>query len=153
MKLWRLCREPYAALNGTGAIKFGGRYSSPGHPVVSMASEAGLAVLVTLRYVLPNFAEAATNYVLGWTEVDANPECISEGLSRQATTTYVDHWLEARRSLLVAIRSNVLPEADVILLNPLHPDASRVPPLTTRPFSFVECLHKPPMLETYLDLE
>jgi hypothetical protein len=43
----------------------------------------------------------------------------------------------------------VLPEADVVLMNPLHPGASAVPPLVTRPFSFAECLHVPPMLARY----
>jgi hypothetical protein len=34
-------------------------------------------------------------------------------------------------------------------MNPLHPDAGRVSPLVTRPFSFAECLHTPPMLARY----
>ena len=62
---------------------------------------------------------------------------------------FIGEWLASRRSLLAAIRSRVLPEADVIYLNPRHPDAVRVPPLTTRPFSFAECLHRPPMLDRY----
>jgi hypothetical protein len=51
--------------------------------------------------------------------------------------------------LLAAVRSQVLPEADVVLMNPLHPDATGVRPLVTRPFSFAECLHTPPMLRRY----
>jgi len=47
------------------------------------------------------------------------------------------------------VRSQVLPEADVVLLNPLHPEVDRVAPLVTRPFSFAECLHTPPMLARY----
>jgi hypothetical protein len=43
------------------------------------------------------------------------------------------------------VRSKVLPEADVVLMNPAHRDAAGVPPLATRPFSFAECLHTPPM--------
>ena len=61
----------------------------------------------------------------------------------------VSDWLEGRRSLLAAVQSQVLPEADVVLMNPLHPDAADVPPLVTRPFSFAECLHTPPMLARY----
>ena len=62
---------------------------------------------------------------------------------------WVTDWLQERRSLLAAVRSQVLPEADVVLMNPLHPDAARVPPLGTRPFSFAECLHTPPMSARY----
>ena len=58
-------------------------------------------------------------------------------------------WLPERRGLLAAVRSQVLPEADVVLMNPLHPEAARVRPLVTRPFSFAECLHTPPMLARY----
>jgi hypothetical protein len=61
----------------------------------------------------------------------------------------VTKWLEERRSLLATVRSQVLPEADIVLMNLLHPDASLVRPLVTRPFSFAECLHTPPMLERY----
>ncbi len=151
MKLWRLCREPHVALDGAGAKKFGGRYSSPGRPVVSLASEPGLAVLIALRYLMPDKLEAETDYILGWTSFDAEPERVPDDLSSPAITAYVDNWLESRRSLMAAVRSKVLPEADVILFNPLHPDATHVSPLVTRPFSFIECLHRPPMLEVYRD--
>jgi len=46
MKLWRLTRAPHVALDGKGAELHGARYAPPGHPVVSLASEAGLAVLI-----------------------------------------------------------------------------------------------------------
>jgi hypothetical protein len=114
--------------------------------VVNFASEAGLAVLVALRY-LP--ADPPDDYVLGWTEVEATPERIDDGGGDEAIRERVTEWLQQRRSLLAAVRSQVLPEADVVLLNPRHPDADGVPPLVTRPFSFAECLHTPPMLERY----
>jgi len=87
--------------------------------------------------------------VLGWTEIDAVPERAPDAASDEAIRDWVTDWLEERRSLLAAVRSQVLPEADVVLMNPLHPDAARVPPLITRPFSFAECLHTPPMLARY----
>ena len=51
MKLWRLTRAAYVALDGAGTLAKGSRYAPPGHAVVSLASEAGLAVLVALRYL------------------------------------------------------------------------------------------------------
>jgi hypothetical protein len=89
--------------------------------------------------------------VLGWTEIDAIPERVPEADGDDAIRDWVTDWLEQRRSLLAAVRSQVLPEADVVLMNPLHPDAARVRPLVTRPFSFAECLHTPPMLAQYSD--
>ena len=148
MKLWRLTRGPFVALDGKGAQLHGARYAPPGQPVVSLASEAGLAVLVALRYHLPELAAAPTDLMLGWTEVEAVPERASDH-DEDVIRAFVGEWLASGRSLLLAIRSRVLPEADVIYLNPLHPDAARVPPLTTRPFSFAECLHEPPMRQRY----
>jgi hypothetical protein len=145
MRLWRLTRAGQTALDGVGTSKHGGRYSPPGAPVVNFASEAGLAVLVTLRYLPGDPADAPADYLLGWTEVDAVPERVPELGGDDAVRDWVTGWLEERRSLLAAVRSQVLPEADVVLMNPLHSDAARVPPLVTRPFSFAECLHTPPM--------
>lgn len=145
MRLWRLTRAGETALDGAGTSKHGGRYSPPGAPVVNFASEAGLAVLVALRYV----PDPAAAYVLGWTEIDSLPERVPDADGDGAIRDWVTEWLEQRRSLLAAVRSQVLPEADVVLMNPLHPDAARVQPLVTRPFSFAECLHTPPMLARY----
>jgi RES domain-containing protein len=150
MRLWRLTRTGRTALDGAGTAKRGGRYSPPGAPVVNFASEAGLAVLVALRYLPGDPAAVPDDYVLGWTEIDAIPERVPVD-GDEAIRAWVTAWLEERRSLLAAVRSQVLPEADVVLMNPLHPDAVRVPPLVTRPFSFAECLHAPPMLARYLD--
>lgn len=148
MKLWRLTRAPFVALDGKGAELHGARYAPAGHPVVSLASEAGLAVLVALRYQPRDLAGLPGDFVLGWTEVEAVPERVPDH-DEAAVRAFVGEWLETRRSLLVAIRSRVLPEADVIYLNPLHPAAANVPALATRPFSFAECLHRPPMLDRF----
>ena len=147
MRLWRLTRSGCTALDGAGTLKHGGRYSPPGVPVVSFASEAGLAVLVALRY-LPKPADAPDDYVLGWTEIDAAPERAA-ATGDDAIRDWVTDWLQERRSLLAAVHSQVLPEADIVLMNALHPDAAHVKPLVTRPFSFAECLHTPPMLARY----
>jgi RES domain-containing protein len=149
MRLWRLTRSDRTSLDGSGTLKHGGRYSLPGVPVVNFASEAGLAVLVALRYLPGRPADAPDDYVLGWTEVDARPERVPDLPSDGAVREWVSTWLEERRSLLVAVRSQVLPEADVILMNPVHPDAAGVKPLVTRRFSFADCLHVPPMLADY----
>jgi RES domain-containing protein len=149
MRLWRLTRAGQTALDGAGTLRHGGRYSRPGVPVVNFASEAGLAVLVALRYLPADARDAPDDYVLGWTEIDAIPERIPDADGDDAIRDWVTDWLRERRSLLAAVRSRVLPEADVVLMDPLHPDASGVRPLVTRPFSFAECLHTPPMLARY----
>ena len=145
-RLWRLTRADQTALDGAGMIKHGGRYSPPGAPVVNFASEAGLAVLVALRYLPTDPGEVPGDYVLGWTEIKAVPERVPDA-DEATNRAFVIRWIGEGRSLLASVRSRVLPEADVVIMNLRHPDAHRVTPLTTRPFSFAECLHTPPMLE------
>jgi len=152
MRLWRLTRAGHTALDGVGTVRHGGRYSRPGAPVVNFASEAGLAVLVALRYLPHDPADAPEDYVLGWTEIGAVPERVPD-VDEELIRTFVTGWFDERRSLLAAVRSRVLPEADVVMMNLEHPDATCVPPLTTRPFSFAECLHTPPMLARYREAD
>jgi hypothetical protein len=148
MKLWRLTRAPFVALDGMGAELHGARYAPRGHPVVSLASEAGLAVLVALRYQPRDLMGIPDDFVLGWTEVEEVPLRVPDP-DEDTIRAFVGEWLESQRSLTCAIRSRVLPEADVIYLNPGHPDAALVAPLSTRPFDFAECLHRPPMLDSF----
>ncbi len=149
MKLWRLTRAPFVALDGQGALINGARYAPPGVPVVSLASEAGLAVLIALRYQPRDWASVPDDFVLGWTKVDAVAERVPDDRGEDNIRSFVGEWLVNQRSLLAALPSRVLPEADVVLLNPAHPAAPQVPPLTCRAFSFAECLHTPPMLAQF----
>jgi hypothetical protein len=112
-----------------------------------------LAVLIALRYQPRDLQGIPDDFVLGWTEVDAVPERVPDQDGEDAIRAFVGEWLETGRSLLAAVPSRVLPEADVVLFNPAHRDASSVPPLTTRPFNFADCLHVPPMLARYEELK
>ena len=151
MILWRLTRAAHVALDGAGALRAGTRYTPPGVPLVSLASEAGLAVLVALRY-WQDSADQPDDFVLGWTEVAAAPERMAPDADDAAVSAFLADWLGSGRSLLCAVRSRVLPEGDVVYLNPRHPAAAGVPPLTCRAFSFADCLHRPPALDRYRSL-
>lgn len=146
MRLWRLVRAPFVALDGSGPEKHGGRWTSPGHPVVNFASEPGLAVLVVLRYLPCDLAGVDTDYLLGWTESDAVPEHIDYTDDPVEKRRRGDAWLASGWSLLAAVTSAVLPEAKVVMMNPRHPLAATVTPLTVRPFAFEDCLRLPPLL-------
>lgn len=149
MRLWRLTRAPYIALDGAGAMRRGGRYTPVGVPIVPLASEAGLAVLIAQRYLPVPREEWPDDFVLGFTDVDEVPQRLAHVGNDAAVRAAVESWLAQERSLLAAVSSRVLPEADVVLLNPRHPRAGRVPPLQVRPFDFAACLHVPPMLDRF----
>ncbi len=143
LKLWRLTRAPFLALDGSGPALHGARWTSPGLPVVNFASEPGLAVIVTLRYLPPDLVGIDQDYLLGWTETDARPERIDYDPDPLTKRQRGDDWVRSGRSLFAAVRSAVLPEADIIMMNPRHPDAAAIAPLTTRPFRFEDCLALP----------
>ncbi len=143
MKLWRLTRAPFVALDGSGPAQHGARWTSPGLPVVNFASEPGLAVLVVLRYLPPDLSKIGEDYLLGWTKSNAVPEPIAYDADPVIKRQRGDAWLRSGRSLLASVTSAVLPEAKIIMMNPHHPDAAAIMPLTTRPFSFADCLALP----------
>ncbi|WP_336986930.1 RES family NAD+ phosphorylase [Altererythrobacter aquiaggeris] len=143
MRLWRLTRAPYLALDGSGPEKHGARWVSPGKPVINFASEPGLAVLVVLRYLPRDLAGIDQDYVLGWTDVEGEPERLPFVEDQDEKRRIGDDWLGSGRSLLATVQSAVLPEADVIMMNPAHLGFAGVAPLTARPFDFRQCLHLP----------
>ncbi len=140
MKLWRLTRTPYLALDGAGPEQHGARWTSPGLPVVNFASEAALAVLVVLRYLPRDLVGIDDDYQLGWTEVDCVPERIAFHEDAVVKRERGDEWLRSGRSLLAEVKSAVLPEASIIMMNPRHMNAEKVLPLTVRDFCFRESL-------------
>lgn len=145
MRLWRLARRPFLALDGSGAERHGARWTSPGRPVVNFASEAALSVLIVLRYLPRDLEGIDQDYLLGWTETEEEPEDIPFTPDPVEKRVRGDAWLSSNRSLLAAVPSAVLPEARLILMNPRHPKAGSIAPLTVRPFSFEQCLSLPPM--------
>jgi RES domain-containing protein len=152
MKLWRLTRAPYLALDGSGPAQHGARWTSPGLPVVNFASEPGLSVLVVLRYLPRDLVGVEDDYLLGWTQSEATPERIPYDPDPTVKRQRGDDWLKSGRSLFAAVTSAVLPEADIIMMNPRHPDAATIPPLSTRPFSFADCLALPAYSEETVTL-
>jgi len=53
MRVWRLAVGPHRALDGEGARIYGGRWNSPGVPVVYTATHLSLALLEQLVHVDP----------------------------------------------------------------------------------------------------
>ncbi|WP_448955610.1 RES family NAD+ phosphorylase [Labrys neptuniae] len=145
MRLWRLVRQPFLALDGSGAELSGARWTSPGRPVVHFASEAALAVLIVLRYLPRDLQGIDQDYLLGWTQTEEEPEEIPFTPDPVEKRARGDDWLSSNRSLLACVPSAVLPEASLILMNPRHPQAGSIAPLSVRPFSFEQCLDLPPL--------
>lgn len=132
---WRLRRAPFADLTGDGARRFGGRWNSPGRPLVYAASTAALVVLeVRVHLDLPPEL-VPDDYVLmaietGGLEVET-VETIPED-----PCAFGDAWLREARSPVLRVPSAIVPESANLLLNPAHPASGKARVISVRSFSF-----------------
>ena len=135
MQVWRICRRPFADLSGEGARLYGGRWNSPGRPVVYTAETAALAVLEVRVHLDLDWDLLPEDYVLVTIEVPAGkPEQLAE--LPPDTVAAGDAWLASRRSALLKVPSVIVPESANILIDPTHPDAAAITIASTRPFAF-----------------
>lgn len=133
---WRIVKQRHAksAFDGEGARRFGGRWNTPGIPVVYISESRALAlleVLAGLKSVKP-----AQSYVLfpvsfedSLIEVLRPKDLPAEWRqSPPPPTTQVlgDDWAANQKSAVLQVPSVLVPEEFNFLLNPTHPDFERI---------------------------
>jgi RES domain-containing protein len=142
MDLWRLCRRPYADLSGEGARIFGGRWNSPGRPMVYSAEHPALAALeVRVHLDLP-FELLPADFVLMHIAL-ADRAIVSLDVIPPETVEVGDVWLTQARSAGLRVPSVLIPYAWNVLLNPHHPRAGQARVLAIEPFDFDPRLWEP----------
>ena len=137
MRLYRICRSLHGptAYSGAGALTTSGRWHHKGTRIVYTASSLALATL-ELRVHLPT-EPTLTDFVFvpadvpddiqpeehcgaplpaGWDALPAPDSCQRLGTA----------WVRKGRRLITRVPSAVLPGESNYLLNPAHPDFSRV---------------------------
>jgi RES domain-containing protein len=146
MRAFRLVKASLAhtALDGEGARRFGGRWNSPGRPMVYAASSLSLAALELLVHLRdPALLRRAYAYLA----LDApdglaqrlDPGQLPAGWRRPEhplLKAMGDRWLESGASLALEVPSAVIPLEWNVLLNPLHPDWPQVASSVPVAFSF-----------------
>ncbi len=140
--VWRICRRPFADLSGEGARLYGGRWNSPGRPLIYAAETAALAVLEVRVHLDLDWDTLPDDYVLASIDIGSLvPEQIDELPSDPRAIG--DEWIRSRTTALLRVPSWIVPESHNILINPAHPDASSIAPSTIRPFAFDKRLWLP----------
>lgn len=142
MFAWRIARAPYADLAGVGASISPGRWSSIGHPVVYTAEAPALAVLEVRVHLdlTPEFLP--TDYEL--LKIDLGQAAIQEIVHLPADPRAAgSDWLKNLNTPVLKVPSFIIPEHSNFLINPLHPDATRISIVDRRPFKFDERLWLP----------
>lgn len=122
-----------SALSGEGARLYGGRWNSPGRPMVYLSSTRALAALELLVHLPDPLSRRLPRTIVavhipgelvggrfwttdGWREAPPG----------RASTDQGDDWLETLSKAVVRAPSALIPEEENLLLNPLHPDFSKI---------------------------
>jgi RES domain-containing protein len=136
---WRICRRPFADLSGEGARRIGGRWNSPGRPVVYASEDAALAVLEVRVHLDLDSSLLPADYVLMAIDLD---DLLVERLDGfpADTVAFGDAWLASLRSPVLSVPSAIVSESRDLLLNVAHSDAQRARIVSLRSFSFDERL-------------
>ena len=142
---YRLVAPKWAnsALSGEGARLYGGRWNSSGTSMVYLSGSRALAALELLVHltspetrmiprvlITVNIPHALIGGRLwtapGWQDEPPGKNSTDQG----------DEWLRANNTAAVRAPSVLIPEEDNILLNPFHPDFSKITTLEARTFSY-----------------
>lgn len=142
MRVWRVSRAAFADLSGEGARLYGGRWNSPGRPVVYTAENPALAILEVRVHLDLDPDLIPDDYVL--MEIDV-PEMEVEELAIPPDDpgTAGDDWLARAATPILKVPSFIAPRSFNLLINPAHPGASAIRILGTQPFDFDKRLWLP----------
>jgi RES domain-containing protein len=138
MKLWRIANQKFKSLNGSGGLYVGGRWHSVGKPVAYTAEHPALAALEVLVHMGMDLTDLV-EYVL--LEIYVPDEVFIDVIDcdpsdSSLTVKLGNEWLSLNESAVCKVPSVVLPMSYNFLLNPPHPDASKIEVIEEKPFEF-----------------
>ena len=139
MIVWRLAKAAFAALVGEGARTFGGRWNSPGRPVLYASASPSLAVLEVMVHLDLPADLLPDDYRLLEIELpdDAPRERLDAApLEAAASTAIGDEFLARGEALALIVPSVVIPVEWNALVNVSHPAMASVRLVSNRPFAF-----------------
>ena len=138
---WRLASSRYPPLSGEGSQLVGGRWNSPGLPLVYASESLALCLAECLVHI-PGRLPADYHAFRLDIPADASVERLDLALLKADwavdpgyTRAVGDQWIMQRRSLALVVPSAVLADSFNILLNPMHPDIDAVT-VNSQPFRF-----------------
>ena len=151
MEGWRLLKTKHAAhaFDGEGARLYGGRWNSPGRPVIYLASNLALGVLEVLVHLedtgpLPAYSQAQAEFddeLLETLDRASLPEDWALDPAPASTRTLGDAWLEDLRTVVLRVPSAVVHREWNYLVNPRHADFAGITFGELEPFRFDVRLH------------
>jgi RES domain-containing protein len=146
MKVWRICKAPYAAeaFGGEGARRFGGRWNSRGVPMVYCSSSLALAAIELFVHLEPNLLPK--DLVSLAAELPEGEPARRLGESDLPADWWTDDfeplrelgdgWIREKTSLAMLVPSAPLHSEWNVLINPLHPRVAEIRIEAAVPFVF-----------------
>ncbi|HLY41227.1 MAG TPA: RES family NAD+ phosphorylase [Terracidiphilus sp.] len=146
MRIWRITKTRYAAeaFSGTGARRYGGRWNSPGVPMVYASSSLALAAIELFVHIEPNLQPddlVATAATLPQGEPaqriessELPPEWWNSDFA--PLRAIGDAWIREKSSFAIEVPSAALREEWNVLVNPAHPRAAEIRIEEPKPFHF-----------------
>jgi len=133
MTVYRFVRPIYRNdISGDGARKKGGRWNSPGFPVVYTSTAISLSLLELLIYN-SSYEVIRVNMLMQITVPENLMKSLSVNALKQTWQKDIDYsrfigneFLKNKKSLLLKVPSAIIPEESNVLINPAHPDFKRV---------------------------
>jgi len=143
---YRIVQSHWAAtaMSGEGARRYGGRWNLPGIAAVYLAKSRALAALEIIvhapREALPlEWRVIRVEISDEWiTTVDhtALPKTWHEQPSSSTAQNFGSAWLRENSALALQLPSVIVPEEHTLLLNPNHPQFTRLKVFSPNVFSF-----------------
>lgn len=152
MRIYRIADRRHPVWNGTGAMLVGGRFNSPGRPVIYGALTFAGAMLEVLVHA--RIGRVPKTHV--WVEATApddipvethTADTLPPGWDSQACDAareFGNRWLDERRSAILVVPSVVARAEFNALVNPAHPDFARLVVSEPQPVVWDERLFAPP---------
>jgi RES domain-containing protein len=119
------------AFDGEGARRYGGRWNSAGVPMVYASEHESLAVLevrvhIAMSGVYKSFAFDFDEGLMRTLLVQQLPKDWQHEPPPVSLQRLGDQWVKAGDSVILAVPSAIVPNELNLLINPRHPDFSKI---------------------------
>jgi len=138
-RAWRIADNRHPIYDGTGAMAWGARWNSPGHPVIYASASFACAMLerlahagigsipkdqhsITIDIPAIDIEEITAVDISGWDLPDLS-----------VSRAYGDGWLHSKRTAVLVVPSVVARPDRNVLINPAHPDFRKITHSTSEP--------------------
>ena len=135
MRIYRIADQRHPIWDGTGAALLGGRWNSPGRPAIYGSLSSACAMLEILAPAsIGRIPDTQQIVIAEVPDEDGlierhEPASLPDGWGTEdsgAARQFGDDWLASRRSLVLLVPSVVARLEFNAVVNPAHPDFSRV---------------------------